>query len=209
MKPNSNFLKAIYILAIFLCVNENLFAQKRKSVKKTTTVTSKISSNNTTAIQENSKANANEIEWLTVEEAAIKQAKEPRKIYMDVYTDWCGWCKVMDKKTFGNADCIKYMNENYYCVRVNAETVKEISYKGKVYGDAPNSIVNQLILDWMLNKTSYPTSIFFDEQFNIIQPLPGYMELKQFELIIKYLREDMHKKIQFQEYQKSFKNIWN
>src|SRR5690606_17854894 len=64
---------------------------------------------------------ADKIQWITIEEAFAKSQKEPRKIIVDIYTDWCGWCKVMDKQTFTNKEVISYINEHFYAVKFDAE----------------------------------------------------------------------------------------
>ncbi len=148
------------------------------------------------------------IQWISIEEAEAKQKVAPRKIFMDVYTDWCGWCKVMDKKTFSNPKAIQFMNDNYYCVKLNAETLKTINYKGKKYETEPGVSVNPLVLEWMNNKLSYPTSLFFDENFKLIQPLPGYLELKTFEEIVRFLAKDAYTQMPFDDYKKQLNDRW-
>ena len=64
---------------------------------------------------------AQQINWVTLEEAVALQKKEPKKIMMDVYTNWCGPCKMFDKNTFQNKDVADYVNEHYYAVKFNAE----------------------------------------------------------------------------------------
>ena len=49
------------------------------------------------------------VNWMSFEEAVEKSKKEKRKIFIDVYTDWCGWCKVMDKNTFSQPVIAKYI----------------------------------------------------------------------------------------------------
>mgnify|MGYP005703647067 FL=1 len=66
-------------------------------------------------------AYSQKIKWLKFEEAIEMQKNNPKKIIMDLYTNWCGPCKVMDKKTFGNRHVAKYINEFYYAVKFNAE----------------------------------------------------------------------------------------
>ena len=66
-----------------------------------------------------------EVEWLTIQEAFTRTQKEPRKTIVDVYTAWCGWCKVMDKQTYTNPEVIDYLNKNFYCIHFNAERTDE------------------------------------------------------------------------------------
>ena len=56
-----------------------------------------------------------EIKWMTLDEALTLQKKHPKKakpIFMDVYTDWCGPCKLLDKNTFHDPEFVKYITEN-------------------------------------------------------------------------------------------------
>ena len=66
---------------------------------------------------------AQEIQWMSFEDAVAMTQNEgnTKKVFIDVYTDWCGWCKKMDKDTFQNPEVAKYMQENYYMVKFNAE----------------------------------------------------------------------------------------
>ena len=45
---------------------------------------------------------AQDINWVSLEEALELQKKAPKKIMIDVYTVWCGPCKMLDKNTFQN-----------------------------------------------------------------------------------------------------------
>ena len=56
------------------------------------------------------------INWMTVEEAQEKFMVSPKPIIIDLYTNWCYWCKVMDKKTYNNEKVIKYINKNFYAI---------------------------------------------------------------------------------------------
>ena len=74
-----------------------------------------------------------EIRWMSMNEALAAQKKVPKKIIMDVYTSWCGPCKLLDKNTFGNKDVIKFVNNNYYPVKFNAEGTESITYQDFTY----------------------------------------------------------------------------
>jgi len=159
-------------------------------------------------------AQEKEINWMSMDEALSAQAKSPKKIMMDVYTKWCGPCKLLDKKTFHNEDVVSYVNKNYYAVKFNAEGNENINYKGQDFAN-PNydsskaNVRNaQHELAGALQITAYPTIVFFDEEGNTIAPLPGYKSPPQLELYLKLFLNDGHKSIDSKEdwvkYQKEF-----
>ena len=76
---------------------------------------------------------AQKINWMTMNEALEAQKKKPKKIFVDIYTNWCGPCKMLDKNTFSNPDLIKYVNEKFYAVKFNAEGNETVSYQGQTY----------------------------------------------------------------------------
>ena len=80
---------------------------------------------------------AQEINWVSLEEALELQKKNPKKIMMDVYTNWCGPCKKLDKYTFGNKDVAEYINKHYYAVKFNGEGNEKIRYNDKDF-ENPN-----------------------------------------------------------------------
>lgn len=53
---------------------------------------------------------------------AMKKAKEENKfLLIDCYTDWCGWCKVMDKKTLTDTSIIQFLNTNFVFCKLDME----------------------------------------------------------------------------------------
>ena len=103
---------------------------------------------------DNPPAKSEEIRWLTIEEAQVLSEKEPRKIIMDVYTDWCGWCKKMDKTTFADEKVAKYVNDNFYAVKLKADSQDKVTFKGKEFAKGE--------LAQAFRVTGYPTIVFFD-----------------------------------------------
>jgi len=163
-----------------------------------------------------SNAQDKEINWMTMNEALAEQVKNPKKIMLDAYTNWCGPCKLLDKKTFRNADVVKYVNENYYAVKFNAEGNESIKYKDETYTNPgyndsrANSRNSQHQLSQALQVNAYPTIVFFDESGNVLVPLPGYKTPQQLELYLKLFLNNSHENITTQEewgaYQKEFKS---
>ena len=161
-------------------------------------------------------AQLQEINWMTFEEALAAQKKKPKKILMDVYTNWCGPCKMLDKNTFHNKDVVDYVNENYYAVKFNAEGNSVVTYKDQKFSN-PNykeELKNRRNgvhdLTRFLKVRAYPTIVYMDEKGDVIQPISGYMKPQQIELYLKLFHTDDYKKITTQEdfntYYKSFKS---
>ncbi|MDP5120330.1 MAG: DUF255 domain-containing protein [Spirosomaceae bacterium] len=140
------------------------------------------------------------IEWLTLEEAFARNQKAPRKILIDVYTGWCGWCKVMDKKTFTNPEVIKYVNKTFYAVKLDAEGKDPITVGDTQYKFDAQKRSHEAAIALLQGKMSYPTIVYLDEAFNMIQPISGYMEAPKFHQVITFLGGDYHKKQPFEEY---------
>ena len=146
------------------------------------------------------------VKWMTLEEALEKSKTEKRKIFVDVFTDWCGWCKRMDSTTFVNPAVAEYLNEHYYPVKFNAEQQEDITYKDKTYHFKKNGArgFHELAAEWLNNRLSYPTVVFLDENQGVIQPLPGYQDASKMEAILNYFGTDSHKKTPWESYEKNF-----
>ena len=161
---------------------------------------------------------AQEIKWMSMNEALAAQKEEPKKIFMDAYTVWCGPCKMLDKNTFTNKDVIEFVNENYYPVKFNAEGPEEIDFNGQMFKNpkydpekkkrrnAPHQLARALKI------TGYPSLVFFDEKAKLIAPIAGYRTPQQLELYLKLFAEDEYKKMTtkdaFSEYQENFEGTF-
>lgn len=140
----------------------------------------------------------NEIHWLTAEEAFKQNKSKPKKFVVDVYTDWCGWCKVMDRETFKDAAVVDFINENYYAVKLNAEQKETITLGTQTFKSLGG--IHELAAKLLNSKMSYPTTVFLDERFKLIQSVPGYLEPKIFHQIATYFGGNYFKKEAFDQY---------
>ncbi len=147
---------------------------------------------------------AQEVEWLTWDEAAqlAETDEKPKKIFVDVYTDWCGWCKKMDKDTFQNEEVAAYMKENFYMVKLDGEGKEPIEFKGKTYKFVPSGRkgYHEFAAALLQGKLSYPTTVFLDEEMNMLSPVPGYQKPKPFLDIAKYFGDDIYKEKDWKTY---------
>jgi thioredoxin-related protein len=149
-----------------------------------------------------------EIEWISFEEAEKRMKTEPRKVWIDMYTDWCGWCKVLDKKVFTNPDVINYMNNKYYAIKFNAERRDSFDFAGKRWGFMPESKANNLAVQLTGGNLSYPTTILMTENFQNPSAIMGYKPVEEVESFMKYLGEDIYKNTKYEDYMKTFKPQW-
>ena len=129
-------------------------------------------------------ANAQEIKWMTFNEAIAAQKKNPKPIFMDVYTDWCGPCKMLDKNTFHDPKIVELVNKNYYAVKFNGEGTDVINYKGTTFKSAnhnPNSKGRNSIHDFTtyLQLRGYPSMYIFDAKGDVKSPIVGYYTAEQ------------------------------
>jgi len=146
------------------------------------------------------------ITWISFQEALEKNKKEPRKMIMDVYTDWCGWCKHMDKTTFTDPNVIAYINANYYAVKFDAEGPDSIFYKGKAYkndGVSPRpgrKPTHPLAIELLQGQMSYPNIVYFDDSSNVITSVAGYRGAKDLQPFLIYFAENLYKYVNLQDF---------
>ncbi|HEX2394479.1 MAG TPA: DUF255 domain-containing protein [Bacteroidales bacterium] len=146
------------------------------------------------------------VKWYSIEEAFELTKKNPRKIMIDVYTDWCSWCKVMDSKTFSNQVIADYINKNFYAVKFNAEQKDDVVLNGTSYKYVASGKrgYNELAAQLLNGQLGYPSIVFLDEETNMIQPIQGYYEAKPFDQIIRFIGDNAYKTTKWEDFQASY-----
>jgi thioredoxin-related protein len=170
---NQKGLKIIFIFLLVATLNNQSLAQERETVK-----------------------------WHTIEEVQKLVVNEPRKIYIDMYTDWCGWCKVMDKKTFTDEQVADKLNNDFYAVKFDAEGKESVDFKNQTFNFVAqgNRGYHELAAALMQGKMSYPTSVFLDENLNLISPLPGYYPPEKLDPILEFIGDDHYKTTNYEQF---------
>ncbi|HTY37949.1 MAG TPA: thioredoxin fold domain-containing protein [Bacteroidota bacterium] len=138
---------------------------------------------------------ASEIKWYGFEDGTALARKENKKILVDVYTDWCVWCKKLDKEVYTNAAVGQHMSAHFIAVKLNAESQKSITFEGTSMSEAS--------LASSMGVTGYPTIIFLDPESKPITRISGYMEPKEFTSVLRYVGEDQYKSTSFDEFRKA------
>ena len=134
---------------------------------------------------------ATEIDWLTFESAVEKNKDSKRYMFIDLYTDWCGWCKKMDASTFKEAEVVSFMNEHFYSVKFNAEQKEDVKYKDKTFKFIASGKkgIHQLAYALLDGNLSYPSFVVLDKEEKRVTILKGYMDkaslLAKLKVIVK------------------------
>ncbi len=148
------------------------------------------------------------IKWLSLNELQTEYAKHPRPILIDVYTSWCGWCKVMDKDTYSNEQVAGYINKNFYAVKFNAESTDSAVLGSKKYGYNPAYNANDLAVYLLGGRMGYPTTVLLSSPGAQPAPLAGFLKPSELEPPLKYFGEGSYKKQDFPDFMKDFSGTW-
>jgi len=176
---------AKFLVFLFL-INTNLFAQTNKTPEK--------------------------IHWYSFEDVVKQEAIKPKKVFMDIFTDWCGWCKVLDKSTFTNPVIIKKMNQYFYACKLNAERKDTIWFRGYPYVNPNPSVAqstNQLAASILKGRMSYPSMVYFNDSMQIITTVQSYLKPSQLEPILVYIGEDKFKTMTYDSFRLKYKTESN
>jgi len=146
------------------------------------------------------------VKWYTFEEAVELSKTKPKKIFIDVYTDWCGWCKKMDRETFTHPVVAKYLNDNYYAVKFDAESTKPIEFAGNKFVNEGKATSNthQLAIALLQGRMSYPSIAYMNENLQLLTSVPGYKTPTELEPILNYFAKDIYKSTGWSDFQTKF-----
>lgn len=148
------------------------------------------------------------VHWITFEEAYNECKKNPRPILVDIYTTWCGPCKMMSAKTFNHPQIAQYINENFYAVKFDAEGKDSVKFDKYVFvsTDAKNpKAPHQFAASILDNQLSYPSIVFLNNQIQRLDIIKGFMPPQNFEPILTYYGSGDYQKTKWEDYQKDFK----
>jgi thioredoxin-related protein len=126
------------------------------------------------------------LDWLEYGDALDRARSENKHVIIDFYTNWCGWCKVMDRKTYGDSSVASYLRQHFVLTKVNAESPKRL----RVGGGTKSGI--ELARDFGVN--SFPITWFLKPDGSRIDKLPGYRPPQEFQKVLSFVHERGYEK---------------
>ncbi|HSG67082.1 MAG TPA: DUF255 domain-containing protein [Bacteroidales bacterium] len=147
------------------------------------------------------------IKWMSFEEAIQLSQKKSKHIFIDVYTDWCGWCKRMDATTFEDPVIVELMNKYFYAVKLDAERKDTV-----IFNDHPFVNTNptgrrashQLAQALLKGKMSYPSFVFLNDKHEWLTVINGYTKSPEMEKVLTYFGESIYEKKTWEEFATDF-----
>lgn len=146
-----------------------------------------------------------QVNWYTWSGAieAMEKDEKPKKIFVDLYTNWCGYCKKMDRETFTDPLVVAYLNANFYPVKFDAEGKESLSYADHTFNYEPNRGRNgthMLAFALLDGKMQFPSLVYLDEEQKRIAISPGYKPADSFLDELKFIAENHYKKGDYNAY---------
>ena len=150
---------------------------------------------------------AQQVNWTTIEKAS--QNNDKPLYIVDFYTDWCGYCKKMDRETFTDPTVIRIINKYYTPVKFNAEGRSNFNWNGMKYtsSDTPRGSrrpVHMFAKAVLGQHIGFPSFAFFTSDQNLLTAVPGYYKADQFVVILWYFASGDYKKYNFERYNEIF-----
>ena len=130
--------------------------------------------------------------WNNFSEAQHNAEQEDKWVLVDVYTDWCGYCRQMYQETYTDQKVIDRLNEYFHVTRVNAESDETIQFNGQ------EMTMEQFAAEFGV--TSYPTTIIIDSEGDPFAVQPGLIEADEFASILNYVGTGAYEEVSFEDY---------
>ena len=135
---------------------------------------------------------ATELQWTNLETAVAKGAEHKKPVMVDVYTDWCGWCKKMDKEVFADPAVSEVLGKHFALAKVNGESRETFTFKGEK--------TDGVGIARGFGVRGYPAIIFLDSDGDMLTMIPGFVNAEKFLPIVLFIGTREFEKMEWPAY---------
>lgn len=144
-------------------------------------------------------AKAGKLEWLTFDAAQDRAAREQKHMIVDIYTSWCGWCKVMERQTYGDPEVEAYLSKNFVLAKVNGESPSTLHWQGRE--------ITERQFARAVGVTGYPATYFLKPDAELLGGVAGFIKKPDFMIYARYVSTRWYEKGKIQDYVDSLQAV--
>jgi thioredoxin-related protein len=134
------------------------------------------------------------LDWLAFDAAASRASREGKHVIVDIYTTWCGWCRVMERQTYANSEVADYLTQNFVLAKVNGESSSKLHWKGRE--------ITERQFAREVGVTGFPTTFFLKPDLDVLGGVPGFIRPHDFMIYARYVGTRWYEKGKLQDYVK-------
>lgn len=115
------------------------------------------------------------LEWTTFEHLEDSLRAEKRPLMIFIHTDWCRYCSMQEHTTFQDAELVRLLRQRFYCLRLDAETRKEVFFINRMYRFRASGGYHELaeLLGRQEGALLFPTTVLIGEDLQFRMRLRG------------------------------------
>lgn len=133
------------------------------------------------------------VKWTTLDNALSANDNDGKKIFLYWYTKWSNSSNVMLMNTLENDSIVTYLNENFHCVMIDAQTTDTLFWKGqKYYNDGRDYKFHQMAISMLKGKMAFPSLVFFGADDKMVALEQIYLPPDKFRLLLRYINEEAY-----------------
>ncbi len=135
------------------------------------------------------------VQWTPFNQGFKNATTKGKYVFVDMYTDWCGYCKQLDAVTFKAAPVIAELDKHFVSIKLDAESDAPLIWKGQ------KTTGRNLSMQWRVE--GFPTMIFLNSKGEIIGSFSSYAEPDLMVKLLTYISSGAReRKVSFDDYLK-------
>lgn len=137
-----------------------------------------------------------DVDWLPMPEAMAQAQESGKKLLVDVYAPWCGWCTRLQTDTYTDPEVQALVREHFVVARLNID-VQDDSLQFREF------TLSSAELAAGLGASGTPTTVFLEPSTDYITRVPGFIQAEEFREVLRYIAGGTYGEQNFQEWKEA------